>query len=158
MQMSQFIEGLQEDLQELAAIGGEDLMRTAQQLGGAIKQSARLRVIDALTQAALELSEQLPNGHVDVRVAGQDPEFVFVPEAEEEPTAPPVTEGDHARITLRLPESLKVSIEKAAAQDGVSVNTWLVRALTRAVQIHGGSQWGGGFTRTGKRITGYSQA
>lgn len=156
MQMSQFIEGLQEDLQELAAIGGEDLQRAAQQLSGAIKQSARLRLIDALTQAALELSEQLPNGHVDVRVAGQDPQFVFVMEQEEEPTLP-VTEGDHARITLRLPESLKESIEKAAGQDGVSVNTWLVRALTRAIQIHGGSQWGG-FTRTGKRITGYSQS
>jgi hypothetical protein len=155
MQMSQFIEGLQDDLQELAAIGGEDLMRSAQQLAGAIKQSARLRVIDALTQAALELSEQLPNGHVDVRVAGQDPQFVFVAEAEEEAPAPPVAEGDHARITLRLPESLKASIETAANQEGVSVNTWLVRALTRAV--HGGGTHGG-FTRTGKRITGYSQA
>lgn len=157
MQMSQFIEGLQEDLQELAAIGGEDLMRSAQQLAGAVKQSARLRLIDALTQAALELSEQLPNGHVDVRVAGQDPQFVFVQEQQEEPPAPPVAEGDHARITLRLPESLKASIEAAAAQEGVSVNTWLVRALTRAVHIQSGSQWGG-FTRTGKRITGYSQA
>jgi hypothetical protein len=155
MQMSQFIEGLQEDLQELAAIGGEELIRAAQQLGGAIRQSARLRVIDALTQAALELSEQLPNGHVDVRVSGQDPEFVFVAEAEEEPPPPPVTEGDHARITLRLPESLKASIEAAANHEGVSVNTWLVRALTRAV--HGGAG-PGGFTRTGKRITGYSQA
>jgi predicted DNA binding CopG/RHH family protein len=156
MQMSQFIEGLQEDLQELAAIGGEDLQRAAQQLSGAIKQSARLRLIDALTQAALELSEQLPNGHVDVRVAGQDPEFVFVQEQEAEPPAPPVAEGDHARITLRLPESLKASIEAAAANEGVSVNTWLVRALTRA--IHGGGGGPGGFTRTGKRITGYSQA
>ena len=156
MQMSEFIEGLQEDLQELAAIGGEDLMRAAQQLSGAIKQSARLRLIDALTQAALELSEQLPNGHVDVRVAGQDPQFVFVQEQEQEPVAPAVAEGDHARITLRLPESLKASIEAAAASEGVSVNTWLVRALTRA--IHGGGGGPGGFTRTGKRITGYSQA
>jgi HicB family len=154
MQMSQFVEGLQEDLQELAAIGGEDLMRSAQQLSGAIRQSARLRLIDALTQAALELSEQLPNGHVDVRVAGQDPQFVFVAEELEEPPTPPVVEGDHARITLRLPESLKASIEAAANQEGVSVNTWLVRALTRAV--HGGGP--GGFARTGKRITGYSQA
>ena len=59
-------------------------MRAAQQLSGAVKQSARLRLIDALTQAALELSEQLPNGHVDVRVAGQDPQFVFVQEQEED--------------------------------------------------------------------------
>src|SRR6266508_6934857 len=120
MQMSQFIEGLQQDLQELAAIGGEDLMRTAQQLGGVIKQSARLRLLDALTQAALELSEQLPNGNVDVRVAGQDPQFVFVPSEPAESFTPPlVGEDEQARITLRLPESLKASIESAAASEGV---------------------------------------
>lgn len=154
MQMNQFIEALQDDLRELAAIGGDELVSAASRLEGAVKQSARLRLIDALTQAALELSQQLPNGHVDVRVAGQDPEFVFVAEEQEESFAPPMPEGDHARISLRLPESLKASIETAAAHEGVSVNTWLVRALTRAV--HGGGF--GGPTRTGKRITGYSQA
>src|SRR5436190_19047005 len=154
MQMSQFIESLLEDVRELALIGGEDLANAVDRLGGAVKQSARLRLIDALTQAALELSEQLPNGHVDVRVAGQDPSFVFVEEQPAEAYAAPVPEGDHARITLRLPESLKASIEAAAANEGVSVNTWLVRALSRAV--HGGGSWGP--TRSGKRITGYSQA
>jgi predicted DNA binding CopG/RHH family protein len=59
-----------------------------------------------------------------------------------------------ARITLRLPESLKTSVEAAAANEGVSVNTWLVRALQRAVSGGGG----GGFYRSGKRITGFSQA
>jgi hypothetical protein len=60
-----------------------------------------------------------------------------------------------ARITLRLPESLKASVEAAAANEGVSVNTWLVRALQRSVSGGGG---GGGFHRSGKRITGFSQA
>jgi hypothetical protein len=154
MQIAQFIESLQDDLRELALIGGEDLATAVDRLSGAVKQSARLRLIDALTQAAMELSEQLPNGHVDVRVAGQDPEFVFVEEEPAESFSAPVPEGDHARITLRLPESLKAAIEAAANNEGVSVNTWLVRALSRSV--HGGGSWGP--TRTGKRITGYSQA
>lgn len=154
MEIAQFIEALQADIRDLAALGGDELVTAAHRLEGAVKQSARLRLIDALTQAALELSEQLPNGHVDVRVAGQDPQFVFVAEEQEGPYAPPVPEGDHARITLRLPESLKASIEAAANNEGVSVNTWLVRALARAV--HGGGF--GGPTRSGKRITGYSQA
>src|ERR671929_80156 len=111
MQMAQFVDGLQEDLRELAQIGGEDLVRAVTQLSAAVKTSARMRLIDALTQAALELSEQLPNGHVDVRVAGADPQFVFVAEEQDDRYAPPVPEGDHARITLRLPESLKASIE-----------------------------------------------
>lgn len=156
MEIAQFIEALQADLRELASLGGDELVNAAQRLEGAVKQSARLRMIDALTQAALELSEQVPNGHVDVRVAGQDPQFVFVADAPDEAYAPPVPEGDHARITLRLPESLKASIEAAANNEGVSVNTWLVRALTRAV--HGGGFGFSGPSRSGKRITGYSQA
>ena len=155
MQMAPFIEALQNDLRELAALGDEEVARAVDRLATAMGRSAGLRLLDALTQAALELSEQLPNGNVDVRVAGQDPQFVFVPSEPAESYTPPPLVGDdeQARITLRLPESLKASIESAAAAEGVSVNNWLVRALTRAV--HGGSSWTP--PRTGKRITGWSQ-
>src|SRR5256885_10602216 len=102
MQMSHFIEALEADLRELAEIGGEELVQATQRLAGAIKQSATLRLIDALTQVALDLSSQLPNGHVEIRLAGQDPQLVYVEEAPSEPIA-----GDDAlaaRITLRLPD------------------------------------------------------
>jgi predicted HicB family RNase H-like nuclease len=46
----------------------------------------------------------------------------------------PVDEAFSARITLRLPESLKQRVESAAARDGASVNTWLVQALQRSVE------------------------
>jgi hypothetical protein len=155
MQMAQFVEALQNDLRELAALGDEQVAQAVDRLATAMGRSAGLRLLDALTQAALELSEQLPNGSVDVRVAGQDPQFVFVPgEPAEAFSAPLVSEDELTRITLRLPESLKASIESAAAAEGVSVNNWLVRALTRAVQ--GGGSWGP--PRSGKRITGWSQA
>jgi hypothetical protein len=156
MQMSQFIEALQADLRELAEIGGDELVQATQRLAGAVKQSATLRLIDALTQIALDLSSQLPNGHVEIRLAGQDPQLVYV---EEEPSEPVATGDDSlaARITLRLPESLKSSIETAAESEGVSVNAWLVRALQRAVA--GGSA---GATvrahRSDKRITGFAQS
>jgi HicB family len=153
MQTAQFIEALQADVRELAQLGGDELVQAAQRLEGAVKQSATLRLIDALTQVALEVSSQLPNGHVDVRLAGQDPELVFVEDEEEE--APAQQSGDdglNARITLRLPEPLKVAVERAAEAEGVSVNTWLVRALQRAVT------GGGRAVRTGKRISGYAQS
>jgi len=38
-------------------------------------------VLDLLGQAALELSAKLPSGHVEVRLAGQEPELVFVDDA-----------------------------------------------------------------------------
>ena len=41
-------------------------------------------------------------------------------------------EGSEARITLRLPESLKAAIDGAAAREGLSVNTWLLQVLTRS--------------------------
>ena len=42
-------------------------------------------------------------------------------------------ESGMARVTLRLPESLKQRIEDAAARHSLSVNSWLVRAVTAAV-------------------------
>jgi hypothetical protein len=153
METAQFIEGLQEDLRELAQIGGDELVHAARRLEGAVKQSATLRLIDALTQVALDLSSQLPNGHIDVRLSGQDPELVYVEEAGEEAAAPSGDDGLSSRITLRLPDSLKASVERAAEAEGASVNTWIVRALQRAV-----SGGGGRAVRSGKRITGFSQA
>jgi HicB family len=153
METAQFIEGLQEDLRELAQIGGDELVHAARRLEGAVKQSATLRLIDALTQVALDLSSQLPNGHIDVRLSGQDPELVYVEERGEEAPAPSGEDGLSSRITLRLPDSLKASVERAAETEGASVNTWIVRALQRAV-----SGGGGRAVRSGKRITGFSQA
>jgi predicted DNA binding CopG/RHH family protein len=152
METARFVEALQQDLRELAEIGGEELVQAARRLEGAVKQSATLRLIDLLTQAALELSEQLPSGHVDVRVAGQEPELVYVEEPAAEQPAP-TAEDEQARITLRLPESLKTAVEVAAAAEGVSVNAWLIRALQRSVS--GGSARA---HRSGKRITGFFQA
>jgi len=154
MQTANFVEALQQDIRELAQIGGDDLVESARRLEGAVKQSATLRLIDLLTEAALELSEQLPSGHVDLRIAAQEPQLVYVEEAAAEAeSAPPPVDDEQTRITLRLPESLKAAVEAAAAAEGVSVNTWLVRALQRA--ISGG---GGHGPRSGKRITGFSQA
>jgi predicted HicB family RNase H-like nuclease len=56
-----------------------------------------------------------------------------------------------ARISLRLPESLKTSVERAADREGISVNAWLVRAIARATEsrpVHSG----------GKRLSGYAQS
>jgi hypothetical protein len=153
MQTANFVEALQQDIRELAQIGGDELVESARRLEGAVKQSATLRLIDLLTEAALELSQQLPAGHVDLRIAAQEPQLVYVEEAAPAAEPPPGADDEQARITLRLPESLKVALEGAAAAEGVSVNTWLVRALQRA--ISGG---GGRSPRSGKRITGFSQA
>ena len=154
MQLRPFIEGLQSDLEEIAAVGDDAVGEAARRLTAAVGASAGLRLLDALTDAALELSSQLPSGHVEIRMSGQDPSFVYV-EDEGEARAPPAAEDALvARISLRLPEGLKVAIEAAATRDGVSVNAWLVRSLARAVS----SGAGGGRRGPGNRLTGFGRS
>ena len=82
-----------------------------------------------------ELSGQLPEGRVEVRIAGDDPELVYVSSEATAATADASSEAVlSARVTLRLSESLKSRIEDAAATGGVSLNTWIVRTLSRAVE------------------------
>jgi hypothetical protein len=131
MELAPYVEALQADLEAIAAVGDDATAAAARRLSGAIRASTGLRLLDALGEAALELNAQLPSGRVEVRLAGQDPSLVYVDEGGA--TAPPSDEGATARISLRLPESLKTSIEAAAAREGVSVNAWLVRALARSV-------------------------
>ena len=131
MELAPHVEALQRDLAAIAAVGDDATAQAAQRLSAAIRASTGLRLLDALGEAALELNAQLPSGRVEVRLAGQDPSLVYVDDRAPEPPAP--EEGAPARITLRLPEGLKASIDAAAAREGVSVNAWLVRALARSV-------------------------
>jgi hypothetical protein len=149
MEMARFVEALESDLAAIAAVGDDETRAAAERVLQAIRGSAGLRLLDALGEAALELNAQLPSGHVEVRLAGQDPALVYVGEEEVAPE-PSAEDGMTARISLRLPESLKTSIEAAAAREGVSVNSWLVRALSRGVA--------GPVQRSGKRLRGYAQS
>jgi HicB family len=51
--------------------------------------------------------------------------------------APRVTgdadDGNTSRINLRLPDQLKARVEQAANSEGLSTNTWLVRAASFAL-------------------------
>jgi hypothetical protein len=152
MQMAPFLESLQSDLDSIASVGDDTVAQAAGRLSQAIRSSAGLRLLDFLSQAAVEISAQLPDGHVEVRLSGQDPNLIFVQEERAEPTQAATDDAASARITLRLPEPLKASVEGAAAREGVSVNTWIVRALSREVSapVRG--------PRVGSRLTGFAKS
>ncbi|HLJ03247.1 MAG TPA: toxin-antitoxin system HicB family antitoxin [Solirubrobacteraceae bacterium] len=133
MQLEGYVEALREDLARVAAIGDESTGRAAELLGLALESSFGRRLQEALSEAALELSGQLEQGRVEVRVAGHDPELVYVSDETPAPAEPP-EEAYSARITLRLPEGLKSRLDVAAAGGGVSVNTWLVQTLSRVLE------------------------
>ena len=150
MQIDGYVQALREDLARVAAVGDESTSRAAELLALALESSFGRRLQEAIAEAALELTAQLESGRVEVRIAGGDPELVLV--HDESTGSEPTDEAFAARITLRLPESLKVRIEAAAAREGTSVNTWLVSALQRASESRrpsGGSR---------NRLTGYGRS
>ena len=120
MQTTPYVDALLADLEAMASLGDEAVANAAQRLSQTLRASAGMRLLDLLGEAALEISAQLPSGHVEVRLAGQEPSLVYV---DEEPAAAaPSASGDDAasaRITLRLSESLKLNIELAATREGV---------------------------------------
>src|SRR5436190_21819579 len=124
MQLQRFIDALKADLSVVAELGDESTAEASTRIVFALQASVGLRLLDALSEAALELNERLPSGHVEVRLAGQDPELVYVSDEPEAPVAG-AEAAFTARISLRLPEALKTMAEEAAAREGVSVNTWI---------------------------------
>jgi HicB family len=153
MQTAPYVEAIQADLAAAASLGDEATAEAGRRLSLAVESSLQLRLLDLLTEVSLALSTQLSSGRVEVRLSGREPELVVV---DEEPAAAQPTagaeDGETARITLRLPEGLKVQAEAAAAREGVSTNTWLVRAVARALEPRTTRM------RTGNRLQGYAQS
>ena len=129
MNVAAYVEALQQDLANVAGIGDEAVAEAARRIAAALESSLRLRLMDALGEAAAELTNQLPDGHVEVRVSAGEPELVYVPD----PGAPPPSglEDLTARITLRLPETLKTIVD-AAATGGRHVGEHLAAAADHA--------------------------
>jgi predicted HicB family RNase H-like nuclease len=153
MNVDGFVQAVIEDLGRTAAIGDEATARAAMLLTGALDSSLRRRLQEALSEAALELSGQIAPARVDLRVAGADLILVPVDVAEDvAPTGGGADEVFSARITLRLPESLKARLESAAVAAGVSVNTFVVQSLGRASEPRPTNHSGG------RRLTGYGRS
>lgn len=93
----------------------------------AFTPAVRQGLMRAVEQAAAEITAQLGDRRVDVRLVDGEPELGV---ANVEPS--PIGPGDdelEARLTLRLPSNLKAIIEDAAAGSGESINAWVVDAL-----------------------------
>lgn len=152
MDLTPHIDALHQQLLVAAEAGGEDAQRLAERLVAPLDAAARLVLLDVLSDAASEITRDLAPGSVELRLRGRHPDFVVTSPpmdevldagaAEDAPGASSAAggplgeagdEGGTARITLRLPEHLKARVEEAAGRDGLSVNSWLVRAVAGAV-------------------------
>jgi hypothetical protein len=141
MDITPYVERLRQNLAQSAAAGNEQIRDAAERLALALDPSMRLAMMEALSQAAAEITTEMRSGSVDVRLAGRELEFVVAhPMPAEDAAAPgPADEDDEsdaatARITLRLPESVKAKAEELAAKHGSSLNTWIVNVLRGATR------------------------
>ncbi|MFC9596239.1 hypothetical protein [Streptomyces sp. NPDC056944] len=147
MDLTPYVDNLRRELAVAAEAGGEEARELAERLTAPLESAARLTMLNVLSAATDEITRELAPGSVDVRLRGLDPDFVVAlppsggapaePAHATEPLpAPALAEGDEggtARVNLRLPAHLKTRAEEAAAREGLSVNAWLVRAVSAAV-------------------------
>ncbi|MBM7516834.1 toxin-antitoxin system HicB family antitoxin [Nocardioides nitrophenolicus] len=146
MDIGPYVESLRRDLLAAAESAGEQAREVAERLGYALDPAVRLAVMEAISQAAAEITAAMPSGGVDVRLDGRDLDFVVTPGEPNGPVGPaapelvtgpvpaepPAEDEGQARVSLRLPESLKARADEAAAQAGQSLNTWLVTLIRSA--------------------------
>jgi hypothetical protein len=169
MDLRPHVDALRHELALAAATGGDDARELAERLTAPLESAARLALLDALSEAAAEITRELAPGSVDLRLRNREPSFVVTrpladPWADESAAPPPSNAApapapaeDEAtvRISLRLPEHLKNRVERAAAAAGVSINTWLIRAASAAADSDAGRPATGSATSGGQRYTGW---
>jgi HicB family len=139
------VESLHRQLVAAAVVGGEDARVLVERLAAPLDAAIQLTLQDVVAAAAEEITTELAPGSVEVRLRGRDPEFVVTlpptpAPAGDEPAAPTVRpapadgdEGGTSRINVRMPDQLKARVEQAANAEGLSVNTWIVRAAAAAL-------------------------
>lgn len=161
MDLSLYVDSLRQHLAIAADAGGEEARALAERLTAPLESATRLVLLEVLAAAADEITRELAPGTVEVRLRGRDPGFVVIPPPGDEmfdtapvrrgrtsgigarsgeeggepaqPT-PEAEEGGLSRLNLRLPDALKLRIEDAARQEGLSLNTWLLRAAAGALE------------------------
>lgn len=147
MDLTQYVDALRHELAVAADAGGPDARAMAERLAAPLESAVRLTLLDALSEAAREITRDLAPGSVDLRLRGREPSFIVTPPpaepAYDEPGTPTAgvaprgsAEADDAamtRINLRLTQDLKDRVEDAARETGLSVNAWLVRSAAAAL-------------------------
>ena len=138
MELMPFIDAVRRDLAAAGEAAGAEVREASKRLSYALEPSLRLVLLEALGTAAAEVTAQLDAAVVELHLRGRDPDLVVTeaggPVATSARTAP-VADSDEgtSRISFRLPDSLKARVEEAAAADGLSVNSWLVRAVAETL-------------------------
>ncbi|MGW0505147.1 toxin-antitoxin system HicB family antitoxin [Micromonospora sp. NPDC003241] len=168
MNLERYVTELRAQLAATAEAGDPETRAVAERLSLTLDAATRLMVLEVLSDAASEITREIAPGSVDVVFRGRDPHLVVtpptgsaeehtpVPEDPPAPTPEPLDDTVTSRTTLRLPDRLKARVEQAAAEEGLSVNSWLVRAIGTALEPKT-RRAAKRDTRGGSRFTGWAR-
>ena len=107
--------------------GGEAIEEAAAALMAALRPALRQAAFKLAEQAAAEVGAQLDGYKVNVMLDEGEPSLLV---REDSASRTVISDDLSARITLRLPDSLKDEIESAAGASGDSVNAYVIKALS----------------------------
>ncbi|MFJ9679411.1 ribbon-helix-helix protein, CopG family [Streptomyces sp. NPDC101194] len=175
MDLTQYVDNLRHELLAAAEVGDEQARELAGRLIVPLESTARLTFLNVLSAAAEEISHEAAPGSVDLRLRGLDPSFVVTlpqlpPSSHDDdedrygepvsgttlPVPAKADDGATARVNFRLPEQLKARIEEAARREGLSVNAWLVRAVSATLE-QGARPAGRRTPQGGQRFSGWAR-
>lgn len=148
MDLSPYLESVAADLDRATALADDHVRDIAGRLAAALEPGLRLALVRAMSDTAAQVNTELEDAVVTVTMGGHEPQITVTstgsgsgptvspvlptPPAPPAPPEPEADSGDTARISLRLPEHLKVRAEERAAAAGQSLNTWLVHTVRAA--------------------------
>ncbi|GAA1392654.1 toxin-antitoxin system HicB family antitoxin [Luteococcus peritonei] len=152
MQLDAHLASLARELAHATALADQETRSVVERLAPTLDASLRLMLLEVLVEAAAEVSAQLGDEQVSVRMVGREPELVLDRSIVAPPApAGPVEEDETtSRITLRLPEGVKSRAEAAAQAQGTSLNSWITEACRQALEPQKNSH------RGQRRITGWA--
>ena len=154
MDLDSYLEAVRRGVRNATALADDQTRSVAERLGATLDDAGKLALIEALSDAAAEISRELSPGSVELRMTGSRPEFVVTPapghlagdddtdddyDSDVAAAAEPEIDADEptARITLRLPVSVKAKVDEAAALEGLSANAWLMRTVLSGLGTRG---------------------
>ena len=78
MDLAPYVSDLRSQLAAAAETGGPEARDLAERLTATLESAFRLALLDALSVATAEITQELAPGSVELRLRGRDPEFVVV--------------------------------------------------------------------------------
>src|SRR4051794_8078071 len=185
MDLTPYIRTLREDLLAAAALGDEETRRAAALLGAVIEPAGRLAIMNALSDLAAEVTGALDRHVVEIKIDGRDvrisvsDKYGASDKAEDGDVSDEQSRSGHhlspdelrramqeaggelSRTTVRLFNDLKSQAEQAASEQGVSLNTYITRAVSDSVRTavpsgrNGKRAKGNEGNRAGRTVTGF---